>query len=114
MSPSFHKSERLTGSKNISRLFTDGKSSFLHPFKLLFLEDEALSTCRFMVTVPKRNFKKAVDRNLLKRRIREAYRLNKHHLVNKKYDLAFIYIEKEILNYSVIEEKLLELLLRLK
>ena len=114
MKSSFPKSERLTGRNDIARLFQDGESIFSHPYKLVYLSAESADQSRFLVTVPKRNFKSAVKRNLLKRRTREAYRLNKHLISDKKYDLAFIYIAKDVLSFSTIEKKLLELLHRLK
>ncbi len=71
-----------------------------------------------MVTVPKRNFKKAVDRNLLKRRVREAYRLNKPLYLNTEGSseflaIAYIYIAKEIHDFDLIQNKLIETLRRL-
>ena len=109
MSPTFPKSERLSGRKIITQLFESGESLFLHPFKILYLPNNSIEASRILISVPKRNFKKAVDRNLLKRRIREAYRLNKHIIQDKKYDIACIYIGKEILTYSLLEKKLSEI-----
>ena len=114
MSASFPKQERLSGRSAIARVFEQGNSIFKHPLKLYFIENPTSEATRFLVSVPKRAFKRAVDRNLLKRRIREVYRLNKAEIEGKKYDIACIYVGKEIVPYSIIETKLLELLLRLK
>jgi len=77
----FPKSERLNSKKSIETIFLSGKSAFYFPLKAIFtLEDltgeQAPSQALFVV--PKKRFKRAVDRNKLRRRIRESYRLNKH------------------------------------
>jgi ribonuclease P protein component len=65
-------------------------------------------THQVLITVSSRNFKRAVDRNSVKRRIREAYRLNKESLITpKKLLLAYIYVAKEILPSAIIHEKLI-------
>ena len=79
---------------------------------------EVSSLPMVMISVPKKNFKKAVDRNVIRRRIRESYRLNKHLFSNQLDEIAsitvvFIYISKFILPYSEINSKLKEVLLRL-
>ena len=62
-----------------------------------------------MFSVSKRNFKKAVDRNVLKRRLREAYRLNKHRIAaSNRLVIAYIYNAKEILTFAQIEERLVK------
>ena len=66
-----------------------------------------------MISVSRKNFKKAVDRNLLKRRIRESFRLNKNLLqVTPKYLIAYIYTAKEILTFAQIQERLIKTLNR--
>jgi ribonuclease P protein component len=111
----FPKAEKLTGKKKIEELFKDGSSFFLHPFLIKYVP-VADAPHRILITVPKKKHKRAVDRNLLKRRIREAYRLNKallYHEPVQYFHVGIIYQDENILSYSEIEEKLLILLKRL-
>ena len=97
------KIERLHGTADTENLFAGKKKSvFVHPLRVVYKAqtEEGLPT-RIMVIVPKRFFKHAVDRNLLKRRLREAYRLNKREL---KYDIAFIYSCDEIADFSTLQK----------
>ena len=106
---SFNKAEHLCSKKVIDKLFTDGKTIFVYPVKIVYLKTSLLS--KFPVqaafTVGKRNFKRAVQRNLIKRRMREAYRLNKHQLYDeigeKQVAVFFIYTAKTISEYRQIE-----------
>ncbi len=111
----FSKAERLTGKKKIEELFKHGSSFFLHPLLVKFHHtDEELH--RVLISVPKKKIKRAVDRNLIKRRIREAYRLNKHLVYGEQprfFHVALIYQDNSILPYSEIEKKLIILLRRL-
>lgn len=103
---SLKKTERLSSKKLIQELFDKGSSFYLHPFKVFFLKSD-LDVNRVLITVPKSNFKRAVDRNAIKRRIREGYRLNKSGLASDKFFLiAYIYSAKEILPSEVIHQKL--------
>ncbi len=114
----FLKEERLTGKKNIEELFQHGSSFYLHPLLLKYSDkSESLSCNSILISVPKKKFKRAVHRNLIKRRIREAYRLNKNQIFLDEppfYHFAIIYLDKVILPYAQIEEKLIVLLKRLK
>ena len=109
------KEERLSGRKSMEDLFREGKSFYLSPFRVLFLEDREKNEhpgVRMAVSVPRKLFKRAVKRNLLKRRIREAYRLNKHLLTGPLkekdvfLDIIFIYTLPDILSFREIEDKL--------
>ena len=105
----FRKEERLDKEKWIQELFTKGSSFHLYPFKVLFLPhpDVEYPFTQVLISVSKRNFKRAVDRNVIKRRIREAYRLNKANFApSKKWMIAYIYVAKEILPSEIIHSKL--------
>lgn len=121
---SLTKAERLSGEQRIARLFQRGKGGFVYPFRYVCLwgetESEAINPA-VLISVSKRYHKRANRRNLLKRRIREAYRLHKHSLVEsvrirkKSLDIALIYTSKEIVPYKTTEDavrKILEKILR--
>jgi ribonuclease P protein component len=107
----FQKSERLNKEKNIQELFKKGSSFYLYPFKILLLPnpDQTSPHHQVLISVSVRNFKRAVDRNLIKRRIREAYRLNKATVSGtQKLMIAYIYTAKEILTFHEIQDKLIK------
>src|SRR5688572_27071073 len=105
---SFPKSERLNKKKSIQELFNKGSSFYLYPFRVYFQPAPDLSTNQVLFSVSKRNFKRAVDRNQLKRRMREAYRLNKLSIQGAtKFQIAYIYTSKELLPVNQIQEKML-------
>lgn len=107
MSFSLPKSERLSGQKAVSALFEHGKGFTAGCLRCKFLP--GTETSRIVVTVPKRLFKRAVKRNLLKRRIREAYRHQKD-LLQAPVDILFIYSAPEVLPYEVIFADMTEIL----
>ena len=107
----FRKEERLSKDKLIQELFDKGSSFYLFPFKVFFMPnpDQDSPFHQVVISVSKRNFKRAVDRNLIKRRIREAYRLNKEMLpVRNKLLIAYIYSVKDILPSVQIQERLVK------
>ena len=113
----FSKKERLSGKKKIEELFRKGSSFYLSDFQVRYLPVSEESPHQVLISVPKRNFKNAVDRNLIKRRIRESYRLNKeiiyHDSLSKSYYIAFIYLSKQILTFNDIQAQLIKCLERL-
>lgn len=106
---SFRKNERLCSKKIIDKLFAQGKSVFVFPVKIVYLETELSSEypVQAAFSVGKRNFKRAVQRNLIKRRMREAYRLNKSKFYDetgeKQVAVFFIFTGKTISEYTQIE-----------
>jgi len=117
----FNKKERLSGKIIISKLFSEGSGFFVYPFKVVWMSSnyESNPSARLLISVPKSNLKKAVDRNLVKRRIREAYRKNKEPLLmafsDKKTQCIFaiVYVGKEIMKYDELEQKIIILIQRL-
>ena len=97
------KEERLCGKTGISHLLAKGRHGNVPNMRYLCLKNNGKEFNRIMVSVPKKLFKRAVKRNLLKRRIRESYRKQKHDLNLKSgVDLLFMYSTKEVLSYEEI------------
>lgn len=121
----FRKEERLCNKTFIDGLFHKGSSFVLYPFRIIFVKpelplQEGESKIQVLISVPKRRIKKASDRNLIKRRIREAYRLQKAELlstffeqVNQPVYFAIQYLPNEILEFDIISEKLADALRKL-
>lgn len=109
----YPKNEKLKSKKTIDLLFTKGKSVSKFPLRLVYTPitdtDEKL---KFGVSVSKKHFKHAVDRNYFKRVLRECYRLNKHLIhdnLDQSYAIMFFYQTKERLSYQEINEKTIQL-----
>ncbi len=107
----FPKAERLRGGAT-DALFREGKGGFAFPYRFVWksrpMTERDEAQVSVLVVVPKRNIKRAVGRNLLKRRTREAYRLGKHPLIEAArqkglhVDMGLIYSTKEVLDYKVV------------
>lgn len=111
---SFPKSERLYKKKDIQELFDKGSSFYLYPFRVIVQKQPTQDTNQVLFSVSKKNFKRAVDRNLIKRRMREAYRLNKAALPEtSKLQMAYIYTAKDILLFDQIRDKMVATFKRL-
>lgn len=111
----FSKEERLCSKKLLTELFTNGSSFLVYPYRITWMAatPEQTMPAQVVIGVSKKKFKRSVDRNLIKRKIKEAYRLNKAELFysylisgDKKILLSLNYIGKEILEYSIINTKL--------
>ena len=117
----FPKKQKLCGEKVIERLFANGKSISEKPFRAIwnFEKNNDQVFVKQLIVVSKKRLKLAVDRNVLKRRIKEAYRLQKKKLecflesTSQQLNLAIIYQQEEILDYKTLEEKINLLLSRL-
>jgi ribonuclease P protein component len=118
----FRKEERLSSTKLIELLFSSGQSFTISPFRVIWMKyDEPLSApARLLVSVSKKYHKRAVDRNLIKRRIREAYRRNKSPFYSflagrgEYCLLALIYTGLQLKPSWEIEEKIISVLNRLQ
>ena len=116
MRNTFSKEEKLKKKNLITELFASGKSASVFPLKMVYLENDHDSPFKVQagVSVSKRNFKSAVDRNRIKRLMRESYRKNKYLIYNdddtKKHILMFIYQAKSEVSYQIMEEKMIDLI----
>ena len=118
----FKKEERLCSKKLLDKLFHNGSSFLVYPFRVVSIPEtlDVSSPAQVVIAVSKRKFKHAVDRNLIKRKVREAYRLNKETLLysflrERRLNLliGIHYIGKEIPEYQFVEKKLKLALARL-
>nr|WP_133757419.1 ribonuclease P protein component [Gelidibacter sediminis] len=115
MEQSFKKTEKLKSQKLIEKLFSEGKSVVAYPLRLVYLKTsfEDAVFVKAGVSVSKRNFKKAVHRNRIKRLLREAYRLNKSTYFNNipaQYAFMILYIGKSESDFNTISKKMNTLL----
>lgn len=111
------KHNRLVREKDISLLFSNGRSLFVYPVKMIYSITDSTgdnSSFKVMVVVSKKYFKRAVDRNLLRRRLREAFRLNIHTILDvipegKRLNIALLYVSKDTLASDTIRKSIVEM-----
>jgi ribonuclease P protein component len=106
------KEERLCGKTTVSALISDGKWGTTPHLRYCWAAGRETGCNRLMVSVPKKFFKRAVKRNLLKRRMREAYRLQKELLTATGVDLMLAYSSPEIADFQTVYAEVTEILVR--
>lgn len=114
MNFTYPKNERLKSKTTIGLLFSEGKSVSKYPLRLVYrqAEENSEEQTKIGVSVSKKYFKKAVDRNYFKRVLRETYRLNKHLLLDnldQPYSIMLFYQTKDRLSYEEINTKMIQL-----
>ena len=119
------KEERICSKKLINELFTgNGRSMTAFPLRVVFMKRTIVNDqprAAMLVSVPKRQFKRAVKRSRVKRQVREAYRKHKHGLIEavsrigeRHLSLAFVWLDSKLYDTSVVEKKVEKLLLRIE
>lgn len=120
----FSKSQHLCGETTISQLFREGKAFLVFPLRVVYrvekrAEGDKRATVRVLTSVPKKQFKHAVDRNRFKRLIREAYRLQQHELnvaLEAKglvMDVAFTAVHNQLPEFDFLKGRMAKILLKL-
>ena len=110
------KEERLSWKRYIDLLFEKGQSFVAFPLRVVYLplEEAMPAPVSVLISVPKKKFKRAVKRNLIKRQVREAYRVRKYDLIgpltekNKRMLVAFLYLDKEIHPFADMEKAMIK------
>lgn len=113
-----HKAEKLCSQTAIDRLFSEGQQAKAYPLRAVYRLKKAESgaPAQFLISIPKKKIRRAVGRVLLRRRVREAYRLNRCLLypslisADMQADIAFIYLSNTPKNYHSIEKRVRSIL----
>ena len=121
MDHKLHKDEKLCSRTAVERLFGEGKSLMAFPLRAAYrLRPRGEHPVQFLISIPKKRIRKAVHRVTLRRRVREAYRLNRLELLFPALeqegcgvDIAFVYLDSTVAPYDVIQEKVTSLLTRI-
>ena len=119
---SFPSSERLKSKKLIGKIFREGRPLYKYPIRALCTTEELDNgggEIKVAFAVPKKKIPKAVSRNKLRRRMKEAYRVNRKEILNEKefggrLNIVFVYLKDEMLEYRIIEKSMIKLLKEIK
>jgi len=114
LSHTLPKEERLCGKTTVSALISDGKWGTTPHLRFCWAAGRDTGRNRLMVSVPKKFFKRAVKRNLLKRRMREAYRLQKELLAATGVDLMLSYSHPEVADFATLYAEVTGILQRIQ
>lgn len=110
MDEGFRKIERISSRRQEEELVSGGTVIFRYPFKAYYRSGTPQGIPRIIISVPKRRFKHAVDRNLVKRRVREAWRTSaRRQMPAGGYDILFVYVGKTIEDYGTVKRKIGEI-----
>lgn len=113
------KVERVSGKTRIETIFASGNAFLTYPFRVVYYKhdaDTSSNTNALLISIPKKRLKRAVDRNRMKRLVREAYRLNRSYIDlsslsnDSNVDIALIYVADKVLPYHIVEKSLIRLL----
>lgn len=115
------KDEKLCSRTAVNLLFDEGKSLMAFPLRAAYrLRPRGEHPVQFLISIPKKRIRRAVGRVTLRRRVREAYRLNRRELLLAPFeqavcgvDIAFVYLDSNLAPYSIINEKMVSLLSRI-
>jgi ribonuclease P protein component len=118
----FKKEEKISLQTEINLLFAEGESFLSYPFRVLYVRQQPASGARMavLISVPKKKIKQAVNRNCIKRHVREAYRLNKNELTTLLAGqqtgllIAFIFVGNTLSDHISIESSIKRTFLELK
>lgn len=105
----FPSNQKLKSKKHISELFESGKSAKAFPLRMKYIDAET-EVSKIVISVPKRLVKKAVERNRIKRQIREAFRQNQEIIASKSFHLMFIFTHKSEVDFLTLDRKMKKLL----
>lgn len=117
----FSKEERICNEIEITRLFEQGESFICYPVRVVWLEDkeETSKIVKVLISVSKKKLRHAVDRNHVKRLVREAYRLNKTVFVNTiaetkiSLSICFIWLPSDLVDFKKVDRKMTDALARI-
>jgi ribonuclease P protein component len=118
----FPKQEKLTGETTVNALFLNGRSMIAYPMRIVWSIAPAKKrpSLRVLMSVPKKKLKHAVDRNRVKRLLRESFRLHKRDLSEAVFEsnldlqIAFVWIPNEVLGFDKVERKMMDVLQKLQ